>query len=154
MRIFIAICLALMLASCEPTADVDESFLVSSILGGDLVKIDGDDVLVNGDFYGALSATVDRHALITCNLFGYPEICSMTGTKGRALGRPTGDPVDTDFAAYREANSEADPGDLGGMLLYSDVWYPHAADTNANKNALRGGVASWAPGWNHARVDF
>ena len=155
-NILIIVVTALLGISCEPCGEVDDTFLVDAILGGDVVTIDGNTVTVNADFVGVLSknVAVKRYAIITCNLLGYPEICSMTGTKGRALGKSSGSPTDDDITTYREAGSEADPGDLSGMTLYSNVHYPNDDDTNANPNALRGKVASWGAGWNNARVDF
>ena len=165
-NVLVIIAMALLVISCEPCDnceqcdEVDDTFLVDAILDGDVVTIDDKDneqaVQVNGAFSGILSkdVAVKRYAVITCNLFGYPEICSMTGTKGRALGKSSGSPTEDDITTYREAGSEADPGDLSGMTLYSNVWYPNDDDTNANPNALRGKVAAWGAGWNNARVDF
>jgi len=142
--------------ACEAEEEINDTFLIDAILSGDVIDIEDNSVSL-GKAVGILSTdvAVKTHAVITCNLFGYPEICSATGTKGRALGREaTGDATEDDITTYREASSESDPGDLGGMTIYSNVWYPNSADTNVNHLALRGAVASWGAGWNNARVDF
>lgn len=155
-NVLFIVTIALLVISCEPCGEIDDTFLVDAILSGDVITIEDHDVTVNGEFIGILSPNVaiKRYAVITCNLFGYPEICSMTGTKGRALGKSSGSPTEDDITTYREAGSEADPGDLSGMTLYSNVHYPNDDDTNANPNALRGLVSAWGAGWNNARVDF
>lgn len=166
-NLIVSLVLVFSLLSCEegPTNSVDTEsndtvevqFLVNAILDGATIDIvDGVEVFSDGAYYGVLprDVVVVKSPVITCNLFGVPEICSMTGTKGRALGVDTGSPTDDSFQVYREAGSEYDPGDLSGMLLYSHSWYPNDSDTNANESALRGAVAAWGAEWNNARIDF
>ena len=155
-NVLMIVVIAFLGISCEPCEEINDTFLIRAILDGDVVDIEDQDVKMSGELVGILSPNVKvkRYAVKTCNLFGYPEICSLTGTKGRALGKSSGSPTEDDITTYREAGSEYDPGDIGGMTLYSNVWYPNDDDTNANPNALRGKVAAWGAGWNNARVDF
>jgi hypothetical protein len=133
----------------------DEDFLVKRILAGDVVKVeDTQEISIQGEPVGILDVEIIKRAVITCNLFGVPQICSQTGTKGRCLGKDDAEPTDDSFKVYEEADSEFNPGDLSGMLLYSNVIYPYDGDTSANVLTLRGKVASFGPGWNNARVDF
>ena len=144
-------------ACCDDCKEVDEDFLVERILAGDVVKVeDTQEASIHGEPVGIamIDVVVIKQAVITCNLFGVPQICSQTGTKGRCLGKNDAEPTDDSFQIYDEAGSEFNPGDLTGMLLYSNVIYPYDFDTSANVNALRGGVAAFGPGWNNARVDF
>jgi hypothetical protein len=146
--------------ACEPDCGPEDNFLVDAILGGSVVDIDSTGVAIDGEVNGIYASpfwNVGEHklAVIACDFFGYPEICYMNGTKGRALGKtPSGTPTDEDITIYREAGSESDPGDLSGSTWYSNVHYPFDADTNVNYLALRGGVAAWGAGWNNANVDF
>jgi hypothetical protein len=142
-------------ACCDDCKEVDEDFLIERILAGDVVKVeDTQEVVIRDELIGIIDVSVVKSAVITCNLFGVPQICSQTGTKGRCLGKNDAEPTDGSFQIYEEADSDAHPGDLTGMLLYSNVIYPYDFDTSANVNALRGGVAAFGPGWNNARVDF
>lgn len=161
MKNVIAIMLVMFLGlACEPETVVDDSFLAEAILSGGIVDIDNDNgVKIDGVENGVASPfwviRENKLAVITCDWFGYPEICVQTGTKGRALGTtPTGDATEDNITTYREAGSEATPGDIGGGTWYSNVWYPFGSDTSANHRALRGAIASWGARWNNARVDF
>ena len=94
-------------------------------------------------------------AAIACDPFGwgseYDWLCTMNGTKGRALGKAAGTPTVADIGTYMESGSEMYPGDITSTTYYNADTYVNALDTNANPAAFFGlTIAAFGSEWSPA----
>jgi hypothetical protein len=128
-------------------------------------KVKYNELLIDGEFFGIyddMEITVKKDPLLVCDPFGWgPEydwLCTMTGSKGRALGRqPVVDPEFTDVFLYTETGSLEQPLDMTSTMYFSakPEHYPNYIDTNANPQAFFGlTVAKWGIDWEDALNDW
>lgn len=94
-------------------------------------------------------------AVVTCDPFGWgPEydwLCTMNGTKGRAIAKDVVEPTIADVGTYIEAGSEMYPIDPGitSITFFNADTYALYLDTNANPAAFFGlTIANFGPEWN------
>jgi hypothetical protein len=142
-------------SSCDSNTSDEQDALIDAVLGGEVVQSGEDD---GGTKYAkpffAIDVGVNKLAVIECNLWGYPEICRMNGSKGKALARDDGDPTGDDFVAFIQTGSVNQPYDMTSYLYYSSYWYPFAADSSVDPEDIEVDVSNWGPGWEDAMEDY
>jgi hypothetical protein len=159
--------LSLLVLACEPEKECDDSWIRNAILDQRVVTVVEKEVIVdNGIVAGRYTGTfhytgvMDYNATLaervqadkgivqiknplTTGCFGVPECTRLDGTKGRAIVRV----VDDDFTIYWEDESDAWPGDIGGVTYCLEGPYSPVDDVSSDRNQLRNRIQNQIDRW-------